>query len=97
MQPDEMQARLASIVAHSDDAIISKNLDGIVQSWNAAAERIFGYTAEEMIGRPILILFTARNARTRKSIFWRKSVVANELITLKRSVFVKMGVESTFP
>ena len=56
MQPDEMQARLASIVATSDDAIVSKNLDGVVQSWNAAAERIFGYTAEEMIGRPILVI-----------------------------------------
>lgn len=56
MQPDEMQARLASIVATSDDAIVSKNLDGIVQRWNAAAEHIFGYTAEEMIGRPILAI-----------------------------------------
>jgi PAS domain S-box-containing protein len=62
MQPDEMQARLASIVAYSDDAIVSKNLDGIVQSWNAAAERIFGYTAEEIIGRPILILLPPERA-----------------------------------
>jgi PAS domain S-box-containing protein len=47
---------LAAIIHSSDDAIISKTLDGIVSSWNEGAERIFGYTAAEMIGTPILRL-----------------------------------------
>jgi diguanylate cyclase (GGDEF)-like protein/PAS domain S-box-containing protein len=47
---------LASIVESRDDAIIGKNLDGIITSWNKAAERMFGYTVEEVVGKPIAIL-----------------------------------------
>ena len=53
MTAEELQAQLAAIVASSDDAIVSKDLNGIVQSWNEGAARIFGYSADEMIGQSI--------------------------------------------
>ena len=58
--PSELaQQHLAAIVQDAEDAIISKNLESIVTSWNPAAERIFGYTAEEMIGQSILRIIPA--------------------------------------
>src|ERR1051325_8434925 len=48
---------LSAIIESADDAIISKTLDGIITSWNAGAARIFGYTADEVLGKPVTILF----------------------------------------
>jgi PAS domain S-box-containing protein len=61
----------ASIVDSSDDAIISKNLDGVITSWNKGAERIFGYTAEEAVGQPITIVIPQDRLDEERSILTR--------------------------
>jgi PAS domain S-box-containing protein len=57
--PDRAQAYLAAIVGSADDAIIAKDLDGIIQSVNAAAERVFGYSSAELVGHPVRMLIPA--------------------------------------
>jgi PAS domain S-box-containing protein len=54
---EEARGWLAAVVESSDDAIISKDLNGIVTAWNAGAEKVFGYTAAETMGKPLLMLF----------------------------------------
>jgi PAS domain S-box-containing protein len=54
--PELAQYWLSSIIESADDAVISKTLEGIITSWNDGAQRIFGYTADEVIGKPVMIL-----------------------------------------
>ena len=69
--PEVLASRLASIVATSDDAIVSKTLEGVVVTWNAAAERMFGWTAADMIGRPILTIIPAERQHEEPEILSR--------------------------
>jgi PAS domain S-box-containing protein len=68
---EEIAERLASIVDSSDDAIISKDLNGTITTWNKGAERIFGYAAEEAIGKPVTILIPPERRDEEASILER--------------------------
>jgi PAS domain S-box-containing protein len=68
---EDAALRLAAIVESSDDAIVGKDLDGIITSWNAGAERIFGYMAEEIIGKPISILIPPDYQKEEEAIIER--------------------------
>ena len=70
-QAENAMAHLAAIVASSDDAIISKNLDGIIQSWNKSAEHMFGYTAEQAIGKHITLIVPDDRQDEEKNILAR--------------------------
>jgi two-component system cell cycle sensor histidine kinase/response regulator CckA len=69
----EATVRLAAIVASSEDAIVGKQLDGTVTSWNAAAERIFGYTAAEMVGQSIYKLIPVELHHVERDVLRRVS------------------------
>src|SRR6516165_11276846 len=70
-QTEQQLMFLASIVQSSNDAIVSKNLDGIVTSWNKGAERVFGYTAEEAVGQPITIIIPQDRQDEERTILTR--------------------------
>jgi PAS domain S-box-containing protein len=68
---EELRARLAAVVESSDDAVISKTLEGIITTWNRGAEQIFGYTAAEAIGKPITMLMPPGRVNEEPSILER--------------------------
>ena len=82
--------RLAAIVASSDDGIVGKDLNSVVTSWNLGAERIFGYSAKEMIGQSIMRLIP-RSARARKRKFSLGSDAATGWIISRPNGWVRMG------
>jgi PAS domain S-box-containing protein len=72
LQESEQRLRsVAAIVESSDDAIVSKNLDGVIANWNEAAERIFGYSAEEAIGQTITIVIPKERLHEEHEILTR--------------------------
>jgi PAS domain S-box-containing protein len=70
---EETSVRLAAIVNSSEDAIISKTLDGIITSWNPGAEKVFGYSAEEAVGQSMLFLFPPERVDEEREILARIS------------------------
>jgi PAS domain S-box-containing protein len=68
---ERLASLLAAIVENSDDVIVSKNLDGIITSWNRAAERIFGYSAAEAIGQPITLVIPENRQNEEREILTR--------------------------
>jgi PAS domain S-box-containing protein len=85
---EEAAQRLAAIVESSHDAIVSKDLDGIITSWNSGAERIFGHLAEEIIGKPITILIPSNYQKDEEMIMERirrgQSVEAYETVRQRK-------------
>jgi len=78
--------RLAAIVESSDDAIVSKNLDGIILTWNPSAERLFGYTAEEAIGRPVTMIIPEDRLHEEVEVLRRirAGILVNHFETVRR-------------
>jgi len=65
---ESARGHLAAIVECSDDAIVSKTLEGVIRSWNRAAERLFGYTAEEAVGQPITLIIPPERVQEEQEI-----------------------------
>ncbi len=88
---EEHIGRLAAIVEFSDDAIISISLEGIIKSWNKGGERMFGYTAEQAVGRDISLLIPSEYIDEEKNIFER--IRNNEIINHFETIRIKKSGE----
>jgi PAS domain S-box-containing protein len=88
-QTEETRARLGAIVESSDDAIISKTLDGIILSWNPAAERLFGYSPEEVVGQPMMLLIPPERRTEEPAILAR--VAGGERVAHFETVRIRKG------
>ena len=73
VQAEALREHLASVVDSSDDAIISKDLNGIINGWNHGAEKVFGYSAAEAVGQPMLMLFPNGRGKEESDILARVS------------------------
>ena len=71
MREREAQTHLAAIIRSSDDAIISKTLDGIITSWNPGAQKLFGYSEEEALGKPMTMLISSERLHEEREILGR--------------------------
>jgi PAS domain S-box-containing protein len=85
---EEMRERLAAVVDSSEDAIVSKDLKGIINGWNRGAEKMFGYTAAEVLSKPLLILFPPDRVNEEHGILARigrgESVEHYETVRLRK-------------
>jgi two-component system, chemotaxis family, CheB/CheR fusion protein len=85
-EAEEGRARLSAIVESSDDAIVSKDLNGVIMSWNAGAERLFGYTAREAVGQPVTLLIPADRLEEEPAVLARirRGEVVDHYETVRR-------------
>lgn len=87
------QARVTSIVESSDDAILSKNLEGVIQSWNKGAERIFGYTFQEVMGNRLLDLLVPSTLAEEDSRIMSSVIEKKEAVSIETRRKTKYGME----
>ena len=95
-QAEETTGRLAAIVESSDDAIIAKTLEGIILSWNHGAEKLYGYSAEEAVGKSISMLVPPEQPDELMHIL-KKLSGESGLPSAKRSACGRTGRGSTWP
>lgn len=91
---EEMRERLAAVVESSDDAIITKTLDGTITAWNRGAEKLFGYSPAEAVGNSMRMLVPKERANEESEILWRIGAGGRSTIS-KPSGSERMAGEST--